>query len=160
MPRSSTFAAPVVTAGGTSSTSTRTGASAAPNGSAPSCDAIDTHGILSRLDANGVGLLSTTEPHLDTTSLSGRFIVGMVALIAERVSAGVPVTSEQGQWYGRVPFGYRLEHQLADNGAAPWDTWSPPSVSTPHQTTPPFSYGRPSTGTPTTIWVSVRSRGG
>lgn len=69
------------------------------------------------LEPHGVGFRSATQD-FDTTSSSGRAMLGMLAVFAElereqlseRVRIGLAETARQGRWSsGTPPFGYRIE---------------------------------------------------
>jgi len=70
-------------------------------------------------EANSVGFKSVIEP-FDTTTAQGKAFLGMLAVfaqlerdtIAERTKDTLANKKANGQWTGRVPFGYRV----AENG--------------------------------------------
>jgi len=70
-------------------------------------------------DANNVGFKSVVEP-FDTTTAQGKAFLGMLAVfaqlerdtIAERTKDTLANKKRNGEWTGRIPFGYRL----AENG--------------------------------------------
>jgi site-specific DNA recombinase len=73
---------------------------------------VDAH---DRLETSGVSLRSATEP-IDTSSPSGRLIFQMLASFAEyergtireRTQAGLRRALRNGQFLGRIPYGYKL----------------------------------------------------
>ena len=67
------------------------------------------------LEPNGVGLKSVVEP-FDTTTASGKAFLSMLGTfaqlerdtIAERTADTLRHKKDNGEWVGRVPFGYRI----------------------------------------------------
>jgi DNA invertase Pin-like site-specific DNA recombinase len=67
--------------------------------------------LMEKLTADGVKWRSLTEPHLDSTTSIGRFMIAMTGAkdqlerdqIAERTVRGMDECRRQGQWIGRLP---------------------------------------------------------
>jgi site-specific DNA recombinase len=65
---------------------------------------------------NEVGFISVTEP-FDTTTASGRAFLGMLGifaqlerdLVSERTVEALSHKKKKGEWYGRLPKGFRLD---------------------------------------------------
>ena len=76
----------------------------------------DLWATVERMQEAGTGLASVTEP-IDTTSPSGRAMLGMLGVfaqmeretLAERTRAGMAQVKREGRHCGRVPYGFRLD---------------------------------------------------
>jgi len=74
---------------------------------------------IEKLEQMGIGFISTTQPEVNTTTTTGKFMIGLLGIIAEmernnileRTTAGKIAGAEAGRWVGagHVPIGYDVD---------------------------------------------------